>query len=197
MNIHKICDVLENGGLVISPTDTVYGIMGDAMNESVIKNIYEAKNRPYSKPLILLMDSYKMIEEYTSNISEIERAVIDKFMPGLVTIILKKNDKVSNFITGNGEYVGIRIPKNEDLLKIINRLGRPVVSTSANMSDYDVVTRVDLLDERLRGKIDYIEDGGEVISESSTIIKFDNGKLIILRDGKMSDEVRNYVDILG
>ena len=149
MNIEEIVKVLESGELVISPTDTVYGIMGDALNEDVIRRVYSAKKRSYSKPLILLMSSVDMIKEYTECISDVEEKLINKFLPGLMTIILKKNEKISSLICNGGDYVGIRIPDNKDLIDIINKLGRPVISTSANISDNDVITRVDMIDEEL------------------------------------------------
>ena len=122
MNIEEIVKVLESGELVISPTDTVYGIMGDALNEDVIRRVYSAKKRSYSKPLILLMSSIDMIKEYTECISDVEEELINKFLPGLMTIILKKNEKISSLICNGGDYVGIRIPDNKDLIDIINKL---------------------------------------------------------------------------
>ena len=194
MNIDKICEILDKGGLVISPTDTVYGIMGDALNEDVIRKVFEVKKRPYDKPLILLMDSFEMVKQYTEEISEKEKLIIDKFWPGLVTIILKKNDKISDLITSCSDYVGIRIPDNKDLLKIIKKLGRPVISTSANITETEVITSTKLLEKDLVDNIDYIEDGGEIVSESSTIIKVNDNVLEVLREGKISDLIREYFE---
>lgn len=194
MNIKKICDVVESGGLVITPTDTVYGIMGDALNENVIKKIFEVKKRPFNKPLLLLMDSIEMVEQYTDEISEKERKVIEEFWPGLVTIILKKNNKISDLITAGNDTVGIRIPDNKDLLEIIGKLKRPVVSTSANITGTEVITSTMLLEKDLIDNMDYIEDGGDIISESSTIIKVDD-QLKVLREGKLSDEIREYFEV--
>ena len=193
MDIKKICDVVESGGLVITPTDTVYGIMGDALNEDVIKKIFEVKKRPFSKPLLLLMDSIEMVEQYTDKISEKERKVIEKFWPGLVTIILKKNNKISDLITAGNDTVGIRIPDNKELLEIIRKLNRPIVSTSANITGTEVITSTKLLEKDLIDNIAYIEDGGDIISESSTIIKIDD-RLNVLREGKLSDEIRKYFE---
>lgn len=194
VNIEKIYDVVNNGGLVISPTDTVYGIMGDALDENVIKKVYDIKHRSYAKPLIILVSNYDMLKEYTDDISELEEEIINKFLPGLVTIILKKNEKISSLISSGSDYVGVRIPDNDDLIKIIDMLGRPVISTSANISDEDVITNVNMIDERLKKEIDYIEDGGEVISSSSTVIRIINDELVILREGILSDEIRDYFD---
>lgn len=190
MNIEKIVNELEKGNLVITPTDTIYGIMGDATNEKTINKIYQIKNRPFNKPLIILMDSYNMIKEYTKNITTEEEILIKEFMPGLVTIILEKNEKINNLITANTSYVGIRIPDNQELLEIIKKLGRPIISTSANISDEEVITNIKQLDEKLKNNISYIYDGGEIKSRSSIIVKFDNHKIIILRKGILTNKLK-------
>ena len=192
MDIDKIVSVVDSGGLVITPTDTVYGIMGDSLDESVIRKVYSVKRRTFSKPLILLMSDVEMINKYTSNISDVEWDLINHFLPGLVTIILKKNDLVSPLITSNCDYVGIRIPDNSELVEIIKKLGRPVISTSANISDRDVITRVDMISDELLSGIDYVYDGGEINSLSSTIIRVVDGKLVILRRGELADEIESY-----
>jgi len=189
MDVEKIIDELQKGNLVITPTDTIYGIMGDASNEKTIKKIYQIKKRPYNKPLILLMDSYEMIKEYTENLTNKEKELINEFMPGLVTIILKKNNKVNNLITANTDYVGIRIPNNPDLLKILKKLGKPVISTSANISEEEVITNPKQLPNEIKNNINYIYDGGTIISNSSTIVKFENNKLQILREGNLSNKL--------
>ena len=192
MDIDKIASVVDSGGLVITPTDTVYGIMGDSLDESVIRKVYSVKKRSFSKPLILLMSDVEMIKNYTSDISDVEWDLINHFLPGLVTIILKKNDLVNPLITSNSDYVGIRIPNNSELVEIIKKLGRPVISTSANISDRDVITRVDMISEELLSGIDYVYDGGKINSLSSTIIRVVDGKLVILRRGELAEEIESY-----
>ena len=190
MNTEKITKLLNEGKIVITPTDTIYGIMGDSTNEEVIKKIYKIKNRPLNKPLILLMDSYKMIKKYTKNINDKEEKLIKEFMPGLVTVILEKNDKVNNLITSNTNYVGIRIPNNKELLEIINKLDKPVISTSANISEEISITNIEQLDKEIKDNVDYIYDNGEILNQSSTIVKFENGKLIILREGILTNKLK-------
>ena len=192
MDIDKIVSVVDSGGLVITPTDTVYGIMGDSLDENVIRKVYSVKRRTFSKPLILLMSDVEMIKNYTSDISDVEWDLINHFLPGLVTIILKKNDLVNPLITSNSDYVGIRIPDNSELVEIIKKLGRPVISTSANISDSDVITRVDMISDELLSGIDYVYDGGEINSLSSTIIRVVDVKLVILRRGELADEIESY-----
>ena len=190
MNTEKITKLLNEGKIVITPTDTIYGIMGDSTNEEVIKKIYKIKKRPLNKPLILLMDSYEMIKKYTKNINDKEEKLIKEFMPGLVTVILEKNDKVNNLITSNTNYVGIRIPNNKELLEIINKLDKPVISTSANISEEISITNIEQLDKEIKDNVDYIYDNGEILNQSSTIVKFENGKLIILREGILTNKLK-------
>lgn len=196
MNVDKIVKVINEGKLVISPTDTVYGIMGDALNDEVIKRVFFVKKRDVKKPLILLMNSIEMIYEYTCNINELEQELINKYHPGLLTIILKKNDKISNLITSGLDTVGIRIPDNKDLLSIIGKLNRPVISTSANISGSEVITNIGMIENELKENIDYIEDGGELSDSYSTIVVVIDGKIKILRDGLLANQIRSdYSDI--
>lgn len=191
MDIEEICKVLSKGGLVVCPTDTVYGIMGDATDESVIDKVFKVKQRPYNKPLIVLMDSYEMILDYTSEVSKNEEDFIKEFMPGLVTIILKKNDRISDLITSGMDTVAVRIPDSVELREIIKKLGRPVISTSANISDEKQVTEISELDIEIKSKIDLILDGGKRDNLSSTIVKFDKDNIIILREGIMTEVIKN------
>ena len=196
MNIDKICDVINNKGLVMTPTDTVYGIMADAMDEDAIRGVYNIKKRGYNKPLIILVDSFEMLSQYTEEISEMERKLMNRFWPGLVTFILKKNDKISDLITAGNNTVGVRIPDNKELLEIIRRLNRPVVSTSANITETPVITSIEMLEEDIIDNIDYIEDGGYLDNQSSTIVKINDNELVILREGKIADEIKEYYEVI-
>ena len=193
MNIDRIVNEIESGNLVISPTDTVYGIMADSMNLDAIKNVFEAKNRDYSKPLILLVSNTNMLYDYVEEVNDIEKELIDRYMPGRLTIILKKNNKVSNMISSGSDFVGIRIPDNKEIITIINKLGRPVISTSANISGNDTINSIDTIDKKLLDKISYIKDGGIIDSKSSTIVRVIYNKVQILRDGELGDIIKhNY-----
>ena len=190
MNIDRIVNEIDLGNLVITPTDTVYGIMADSMNYNAIKKVYEAKNRDYSKPLILLVSNKSMLYEYVDSVNEIEKELIDRYMPGRLTIILKKNNKISDLVSAGSDYVGIRIPDNENLVTIIDKLCRPVISTSANISGNDTITSINMIDKKLLDKISYIEDGGIIDSKSSTIVRVIDNKVNIIRVGELGDKIR-------
>ena len=195
MNIERIIKELKKGNLVITPTDTVYGIMGDALNEEAIEKVYIAKKRIDRKPLLLLVSNIDMLYKYTSGLNDLEKELINKYMPGKLTMILKKNDLVSNNITNNSEYVGIRIPDNKELIEIINMLGNPVISTSANISSKEVITNTDKIEKELLEYISYVEDGGEILAKSSTIIKVKDNKIEFLREGDLAETIKKDYNI--
>lgn len=195
MNREIIVKELKKGNLVITPTDTVYGIMGDALNEEAIEKVYIAKKRIDRKPLLLLVSNIDMLYKYTSSLNDLEKELINKYMPGKLTMILKKNDLVSNNITNNSEYVGIRIPDNKELIEIINMLGNPVISTSANISSKEVITNTDKIEKELLEYISYVEDGGEILAKSSTIIKVKDNKIEFLREGDLAETIKKDYNI--
>lgn len=190
MDTEYVSSVINSGGVVIMPTDTVYGIMADALNEVAVRKIYEIKGRDYNKPLIVLVNSYKMLNKYTENITKLENKLIKEFFPGPLTIILKKNENINELITAGGDTVGVRIPNNKELLEIISKLDRPIVSSSANVSDEDVITDISMLNDELVTHVDYIYDGGKILNKSSTIIKVENEIVKILRDGELAEVIK-------
>ena len=181
MNIKKIALEVKKGNLVITPTDTVYGIMADATNLKAIKKVYECKQRDENKPLLLLASTLKMVKEYTKDLSPLEEEIIKKYWPGKLTILLHKNDKVNDKITSGTDLVGFRIPDNKELLQIINEIGNPVISTSANISGQATITNPKELKEELLNHISYVEDAGIINNEPSSIIKIENDKIVIIR----------------
>lgn len=186
MNIDKLVEVINNGGLAIVPTDTVYGIIADATNESAINKVYEAKRRIYNKPLIIMISSIEMLFRYVDNVGETERKLIDKYWPGKLTILFKKSSKLPGLINNNGELIGIRYPDDEELIRLMNKLDRPLVSTSANLADEGTITSVDKISEDLLKYIDYVYDGGFKKDVPSTIVKIVDNKIEFLRKGELT-----------
>ena len=118
----KPAEIIKNGGIVIFPTETVYGIGTNGLNEESVKKIYEIKKRTINKPISLLVNDIKMIEKLTKNITKKEYEIIEKFMPGPLTIILNKSEIVPNIVSSNTNTIGIRMPNNDN--KKINRTCR-------------------------------------------------------------------------
>ena len=181
--------IIRNGGIVVFPTETVYGIGTNGLNENSIKRLYEVKQRPLNKPISLLVNSIEMIEQITQNISELEYKLIKKFMPGPLTIILKKKDIIPNILTANGDTVGIRMPENKVALKLIEYAGVPIATPSANISGKPSGTTLDMINNDFGEKVNYFIDGGKSkIGVASTIIQVIDGKPHILREGVILKE---------
>lgn len=189
MNIKKIVEELKKNNLVITPTDTVYGIMADATNIKSIEKVYRCKQRSEKKPLLLLVDSFEMLKDYTKDLSPLEEEIIQKYLPGKLTILLHKNDKVNGKITAGTDLVGIRIPNNKDIIQIIKELGNPVVSTSANVSGQETITNPKQISEELLKYISYVEDAGTINNKPSSIIRIENEKIMIIRKEKVAFQI--------
>lgn len=190
MNFELLCNLINNGELAIVPTDTVYGIIADATNEEAIKKVYMAKRRSFSKPLIIMVSSIEMLKKYVKNISDVEKRLIEKYWPGRLTILFKRNNKISDLLTNSGDYIGIRLPDNKELCKLMNMLNKPLVSTSANISDNMTITEISMLEDELKNNISYIVDGGMLNDLPSTLIKVEDEKIIFLREGELASNIR-------
>ncbi len=188
LNIDKLLTVLNNGEIALLPSDTVYGLFADATNCESIKKIDEAKKS--NKPHLIVVSSLEMLKEYTSEISDLQKKIIDKYWPNTLTILFKKNDKIDDNLTKGSEYIGIRMPNNEFLLDLLNKFNKPLISSSANITNEKVITSVDLLDEELKSHISYIYDAGKLNDIASTLIKVENNKITILRNGLLADKIR-------
>lgn len=186
MDIDKLVEVINSGYLAIVPTDTVYGIIADATNENAINKVYEAKRRVYNKPLIIMVSSLEMLFRYVDNVGDIERKLIERYWPGKLTILFKKSSKLAGLINNNGEFIGIRYPDNEELIKLMNRLDKPLVSTSANIANEGTITTVDKIRDDLLKYIDYVYDDGFREDVPSTIVKIVNNKIEFLRKGELA-----------
>ena len=188
-DIQAAADILKTGGLVGFPTETVYGIGTNGLNEKAVQQLYEVKQRPLNKPISLLVNSIDMIEEIAKDITDIEYQLIKEFFPGPLTIILKKKDIVPNILTANQDTVGIRMPANKIAIKLINYAGVPIATPSANISGRPSGTNIKDIMEDFDGKVDYFVDGGpSEIGCASTIVKAEKGIPKILRKGAISEE---------
>lgn len=185
-----IIKTLKDGKLVIMPTDTIYGIIGDATNEDVINKVYEVKERPHDKPLLILVSNLSMLHELVTEIPKEKEKIIKKFWPGPLTILFKKSYKVSDTLTANSSLIAIRMPNDKRLLNIMNHLNRPLISTSANISSHNAITNPNQLEEKMKEKIDLIVDEGTVNNKASTLITIVNGKIEILREGSLTEKIR-------
>ena len=176
-------NVIKKGGLVAFPTETVYGLGASALNEDASRKIYAAKGRPSDNPLIVHISKPEDAENYCYT-DDIFYKLAKEFMPGPITIIMKKKDIIPSTITGGLDTVGIRCPENKIANKLIELSGVPIAAPSANISGKPSPTKAQHVIDDLNGKIDCIIDGGEsIIGVESTIVKIENGECTLLRPG--------------
>jgi len=181
--IEQVVEVLKNGGIIVYPTDTIYGLGCDIFNKKAIAKIYQLKKRDRKKPLSIICSDLKQIAEY-SFLSDYAFRLLRKLLPGPYTFILKAKHKTpQNFIAKN-KTVGIRIPDNKICLAIVKKLGDPLITTSLNLSGQEVFTNPKELSKELINKIDLIIDIGPLSAEPSTVIDLSNSLPVILRQGK-------------
>lgn len=179
--------VIKNKGLVIFPTETVYGLGANALDEKAVSKIFEAKGRPNDNPLIVHISNFDMLNQLTKNISDIEKKLIDAFFPGPFTLILEKSDIVPNNVTCNLNTVGIRMPSNKIANRLIELSG-PIAAPSANISGRPSGTKVSDIKDEFNNKVEIIIDGGSTdIGLESTVVKVINGVPTILRPGYVTD----------
>lgn len=180
---------IKKGGLVLFPTETVYGIGASGLNENAVKKIYEAKGRKTDNPLILHISNMDMLDVIATDITDIEYKLMDAFWPGPFTIILKKKDIVPNIVTGGLDTVAVRMPSNKIANKLIEYSAVPIAAPSANISGKPSGTCIDDVYEELKDKMDIIIDGGRCeVGLESTVVKVDGEDVKILRPGKITKE---------
>ena len=184
--LKKCIETINKGGLVIFPTETVYGIGANAYNEEAVRKIYEVKMRPDEKPLSIMVSSIDEISKYAIISNEIEEKIIKKYMPGPITIVLKKKPGVFDYISSGKDTIGIRIPDNEIILKILKEAKLPIVAPSANISGKPSGIILSEILKDFDGKVEICIDGGKAkLSEPSTIVKVVDNKPVILRQGRI------------
>lgn len=192
--LQEAATILRSEGLVAFPTETVYGLGGDALDTEAAKKIYAAKGRPSDNPLIVHIADVESLRELAEEVPEQAYKLADKFWPGPLTMILRKSNKVPYGTTGGLDTVAIRMPNNKIALQLIKDSGVFIAAPSANTSGRPSPTRAEHVIEDLSGKIDMIIDGGAVgIGLESTIVDLTSEVPAILRPGYITKEMLEEV----
>lgn len=181
--------IIKQGGIVIFPTETVYGIGANALDEKAISKLYKIKQRPLNKPISLLVSDMNMVNKIAKDITDLEYKLMERFFPGPFTIILKKKEIVPDILTANTDTVGIRMPSEKITRKLIEYANVPIAAPSANISDKPSGTNLESIIKDFEGKVDYFIDSGESkLGIASTIVKVIDGVPHILRQGTITKE---------
>ena len=195
-DLQEAGQIIRSGGLILFPTETVYGLGANGLDEVAVKKIFEAKGRSSDNPLILHISDKEMLNDIATDISEIEHKLMDAFWPGPFTIILNRKPVVPNIVTASLDTVGIRMPDSLIARTLIDYSGVPIATPSANISGKPSGTSVDNIMKDFKDSVDCIIDSGESkLGIASTIVKVENEKPIILREGSIKkDEIFDFVN---
>ena len=192
----EAAEILKNGCLVAFPTDTVYGLGANGLDEKACKRIYEAKGRPSDNPLILTIGDLDGLYKIVGKVTENAKKIIDAFWPGPITLVLPKADCVPETVTGGLDTVAVRYPSNKIARELIKIAGIPVAAPSANSSGKPSPTRASHVEFDLNGKIEMIIDGGAADwGLESTILDVSEDKPVLLRPGAVTQDM--IEDVVG
>ncbi len=188
-DISDAAKLLKAGEVVAIPTETVYGLAGNAFSPASILSIFEKKKRPSFDPLIAHIDSIDKVKKCVQKIPNQTRYLMEKFWPGPLTIVLPKSDLIPDEMTSGLDTVAVRMPNHPLTLRLLSQLDFPLAAPSANPFGYISPTNAQHVKDQLDNEVDYILDGGECqIGVESTIIGFENKKVTIFRQGKITKE---------
>lgn len=183
----KLQTILENGGAVILPTETVYGLFAQALNEDAVNRVYQLKQRPRDKAMNLNVSNLNDIYFFSQNTPFFLEKLYNRFMPGPLTIILKANEKVPFWVNSGLDTVGFRLPNHEQTLRLISETG-PLIGPSANISGNESGKKFSDIQAQFPVDLPGIEDDQALTGVDSTILDLSGQKARILRQGAISRE---------
>ncbi|MGE5416763.1 MAG: L-threonylcarbamoyladenylate synthase [Acidobacteriota bacterium] len=187
--IEQAALIIKQGDLVAFPTDTVYGLGADALNETAVQKIFAAKGRPQDNPLILLVSSWEQACDYVRDIPDEAHALVEKFWPGPLTLVLPARETVPDIIRAGLAQVGVRMPSHKAALALIEKAGVPLAAPSANVSGRPSPTSAEHVKYDLDGRIAAILDGGSTrLGIESTLLDMTSQPYRILRSGAITIE---------
>jgi L-threonylcarbamoyladenylate synthase len=181
--IEKGVEILQKGGVIAFPTDTVYGLGADAFNVAAVERIHKIKNRPKHRQLPLLIAEAERLTTLAYPIPEIAWFLAARFWPGGLTLVLPKMDSLPTYLA-SGSTIAVRVPDHPVCLALIQHLGNPVIGTSANISGRRAALTAEEVEQQLGGRIDFIINGGRCLGgKESTVVDATRESPIILRHG--------------
>lgn len=184
IDLKKAANYLKDGEVIAFPTETVFGLGIKASSEKCFLKLVEVKNRRPDKPFTLMISDLNMIENIVE-INDISKKIIEKFLPGELTIIMKSKENIPEYYSLNSGFIGIRMPKDDFILRLISEVNEPLFVPSCNPSDLKPATNDKEADFYFHDKIKAIVKGNSISNVPSTVIKVDGDKIILLREGNI------------
>jgi L-threonylcarbamoyladenylate synthase len=189
-----VISVLKDGGIVLFPTDTIYGLGVDATNAEAVQRLQKLKGRPERKPISIMVSDMTMAEKYAM-VTPLAKKLSEKFLPGKITLVLEAKDTLPQELTAGTGTVGIRIPNQPTALQMVKDFGKPITATSANIADMPTLNSVSEILKQFGSKSDMIyhiiDEGVLVPSGPSTVVDVRGEKPIVLREGAITENTIN------
>ncbi|RKY71342.1 MAG: threonylcarbamoyl-AMP synthase [Candidatus Latescibacterota bacterium] len=180
----RACEVLQGGGVIVVPTETVYGLGADAFNPSAVRRVYAIKGRDFAKPLSLLVSDERMLREVVAAVPDVAKTLMRRFWPGPLTLVFKASDAVPREALGGGETVAVRLSSSPVVRRLLDLYGRPLTATSANRSGCGSARSAQEAMAQVGEEVDLILDGGPSGNEApSTVVDVSGGEARTLRQG--------------
>ncbi len=197
--VRRAVEVLTAGGLVVFPTETVYGLAADALAEPAVRRVWEVKGRPTDKPLPVQVASVDGLRLLWREVPDHLLPLIRAFMPGALTLVYWRSTLVPDVVTAGADTVGVRIPDHPVALELLKAFGRPIVAPSANLSGDPPPSRIEEVSEDLLARVDLVIDAGDTGGGvPSTVLDVTVQPARILRAGALSaEQLQKYVDVTG
>jgi tRNA threonylcarbamoyl adenosine modification protein (Sua5/YciO/YrdC/YwlC family) len=181
--IHKAVEVLEQGGIIAYPTDTAYGIGCDIMNKKAIEKIYWLKQRDKREPFSFVCSDLKNISQY-AKVTNYAYKTMKRLLPGPYTFILEGSKAVPKMMLTKRKTAGIRVPEHNICLRLVEGLGHPIISTTANTEDGELLNDPSLIKDYFAPHLDLVIDGGPVPAEPSSVVSLIDDEPVVLREGR-------------
>jgi len=198
--IHQVSGVIKGGGVILYPTDTIYGLGCAAFDIHAVRRIFELKKRSLKNPALVLVRNFTMMKKLVDGIPPQALELIRRFWPGPLTLIFKARKNFNPLLVSEENKIGIRIPDNRFCLKLMGDCKLPIVSTSANISGKEGNARIGVLKEIFINKVDLIIDAGDIKKlVPSTVIDISDGKIGLVREGviplkKILGHAKDYME---
>lgn len=188
--IEELSKILNNNGVISYPTDTVFGICGKIDSKIVFEKLMNLKKRPKNKSFPIMCSDLEQIKK-VAIVNEKTELIIKKFMPGPITLVLKKKDNIPSYISNGKDTIAVRMAPSKNLQELIKKINSPIFMTSANISNEPVCKNIEEIEQKLK-KLDAIVEGKVQYKEASTIVDCSKEKIEILREGPIKyEDIKN------
>ncbi len=197
--IAEAARIIRNGGVVVFPTRSLYGLGADAFNANAVNRIFDIKQRPSNKPILVLIKDKDELDRLAALVPPAATAIMKRFWPGMVSIVFQAKEGLSAKLTAGTKKIGIRLPGHNIAYKLVKAADGPITGTSANLSGSAGCFQVNDLDEKIVGSVDLILDAGPLKGGAgSTVVDVTGETSLILRQGELSQkDIFNVIDNLS